>query len=129
MIGKEKWHEECHMKEKCLKYDICSMILVQKIVFGKWKILILRYLSYSTLRFNDIKKRTLPFNCLPRPALDLAAGFYESVTITVTLFFIIYSCVAFHGQPAQGFALPGAKPGCILSMVQEPIRRQVHKRN
>jgi DNA-binding HxlR family transcriptional regulator len=57
---KEKRHEECHMKEKCLKYDICPMILVQKIMSGKWKILILWYLSYNTLRFNEIKKR-LPF--------------------------------------------------------------------
>ncbi|GBF33641.1 transcriptional regulator [Desulfocucumis palustris] len=48
------------MKEKCLKYDICPMILVQNIVSGKWKILILWYLSYNTLRFNDIKKR-LPY--------------------------------------------------------------------
>ncbi|ACV61369.1 transcriptional regulator, HxlR family [Desulfofarcimen acetoxidans DSM 771] len=57
MIDKEKRHEECHMKEKCVKYDKCPMVLVQKIVSGKWKILILWYLSYNTLRFNDIKKR------------------------------------------------------------------------
>lgn len=55
-----KRHEECHMKEKCIKYDICPMVLVQKIVSGKWKILILWYLSYNTLRFSDIKKR-LPY--------------------------------------------------------------------
>lgn len=48
------------MNEKCLKYDICPMILVQKIISGKWKILILWYLSYNILRFNEIKKR-LPF--------------------------------------------------------------------
>ncbi|WP_104372127.1 winged helix-turn-helix transcriptional regulator [Desulfocucumis palustris] len=60
MIDKEKRHEECHMKEKCVKYDICPMIMVQKIISGKWKILILWYLSYKTLRFNDIKKR-LPY--------------------------------------------------------------------
>lgn len=48
------------MKEKCIKYDICPMIMVQKIISGKWKILILWYLSYKTLRFNDIKKR-LPY--------------------------------------------------------------------
>ncbi len=48
------------MKEKCIKYDICPMVLVQKIVSGKWKILILWYLSYNTLRFNQIKKR-LPY--------------------------------------------------------------------
>jgi DNA-binding HxlR family transcriptional regulator len=57
MIDKEKRHDKCHMKEKYIKYNICPMVLVQKIVSGKWKILILWYLSYNTLRFNDIKKR------------------------------------------------------------------------
>lgn len=60
MIYTGKKHENCHMKENCLKYEICPMMLVQKILSGKWKILILWYLSYSILRFNDIKKR-LPF--------------------------------------------------------------------
>lgn len=50
-------HEECHMKNQCLKYDICPMVLVQKLVAGKWKILILWYLSYNTLRFSDIKNK------------------------------------------------------------------------
>lgn len=42
-----------------------------------------------------------------RPAPDLAAGLYEALPIPVTLFFIIYSCVIFHGQPCQGFAALG----------------------
>lgn len=50
-------HEKCHMREQCLKYDICPMVLVQNLVSGKWKILILWYLSYNILRFSDIKKR------------------------------------------------------------------------
>jgi len=50
-------HEICPMKDKCQKYDICPMVLVQDILSGKRKILILWYLSYSTLRFNEIKRK------------------------------------------------------------------------
>ena len=60
MMDKDNHHEECFMKDKCTSHDICPMVLVQKIVSGKWKILILWYLSYNTLRFNSIKKR-LPY--------------------------------------------------------------------
>jgi DNA-binding HxlR family transcriptional regulator len=56
-LHKEKLHEECHMRDKCMKHEKCPMILVQKLVAGKWKILILWYLSYNTLRFNDIKRK------------------------------------------------------------------------
>ena len=52
-----KKHENCYMKEQCLKYDICPMVLVQNLLSGKWKILILWYLSYDVLRFSDIKRR------------------------------------------------------------------------
>jgi DNA-binding HxlR family transcriptional regulator len=45
------------MKGHCLKYDKCPMVLVQDLLSGKWKILILWYLSYKTLRFNEIMKR------------------------------------------------------------------------
>jgi len=45
------------MKDQCLKYNICPIALVQELVSGKWKILILWYLSSKTLRFSDIKKR------------------------------------------------------------------------
>lgn len=44
------------MREDCQKFDICPMTLVQKILSGKWKILILWYLSYKILRFSDIQK-------------------------------------------------------------------------
>lgn len=57
MIKENDRHEQCHMKEQCQKYEICPMGLVQKIVSGKWKILILWYLSYNTLRFSDIKNK------------------------------------------------------------------------
>lgn len=57
MIINEKKHESCYMSEKCIKYDVCPMLLVQKLMSGKWKIMILWYLSNKVLRFNDIKKR------------------------------------------------------------------------
>jgi len=50
-------HTNCYMKDKCAKYDVCPMVFVQDMVSGKWKILILWYLSYGILRFSDIKKR------------------------------------------------------------------------
>lgn len=50
-------HDECYMKDKCAKYTKCPMVLVQDIISGKWKILILWYLSYSTLRFSDLQKK------------------------------------------------------------------------
>lgn len=52
-----KKHDTCHMKDKCLKYDVCPMVLMQNMIAGKWKILILWYLSYNVLRFSDIKKK------------------------------------------------------------------------
>lgn len=57
MICNEPIHEECFMKDQCLKYNICPMALVQDLISGKWKILILWYLSSKTLRFSEIKKR------------------------------------------------------------------------
>ena len=56
-MGKAIQHKECHMRDHCVKFEICPMVLVQNIVSGTWKILILWYLSYSTLRFSDIKNR------------------------------------------------------------------------
>lgn len=57
MISSEKIHENCYMSEKCIKYDVCPMTLVQKLLSGKRKIMILWYLSNKVLRFNDIKKK------------------------------------------------------------------------
>lgn len=57
MINNEQRHESCYMSEKCLKYDVCPMALVQKLLSGKRKIMILWYLSNKVLRFNDIKKK------------------------------------------------------------------------
>ena len=53
----EDRHEQCHMKEDCLKYEVCPMGLVHSMISGKWKIVILWYLSYNTLRFSAIKKK------------------------------------------------------------------------
>lgn len=50
-------HEQCYMKNQCLKYSVCPMLLVQKLILGKYKILILWYLSYKSQRFSDISKR------------------------------------------------------------------------
>jgi len=50
-------HESCYMKEKCLQYEKCPMVLIQDMISGKWKILILWYLSYSSLRFSDIQRK------------------------------------------------------------------------
>lgn len=57
ILEENKRHEQCHMREHCLKYDICPMVFIQKILSGKWKILILWYLSYNVLRFSDIKNK------------------------------------------------------------------------
>lgn len=50
-------HEECYMKEKCVQYEQCPMVLIQDMISGKWKILILWYLSYKKLRFSDIQRK------------------------------------------------------------------------
>jgi DNA-binding HxlR family transcriptional regulator len=57
MICNEPLHQQCYMKGQCVKYDKCPMVLVQDLLTGKWKILILWYLSYKNLRFSDIMKR------------------------------------------------------------------------
>lgn len=50
-------HNSCHMSDKCIRYKVCPMVLVQQLLSGKRKILILWYLSSKVLRFNDIKRR------------------------------------------------------------------------
>lgn len=57
ILCSEPLHEECYMRNQCLRYEVCPMVLVEKLLFGKWKILILWYLSYKPLRFGKIKKR------------------------------------------------------------------------
>lgn len=53
----EERHDECPMREHCLKHEQCPMGLVHKIMTGKWKLLILWYLSYNTLRFSQLRKK------------------------------------------------------------------------
>jgi DNA-binding HxlR family transcriptional regulator len=57
MISNIKKHDDCFMSDKCLKYDSCPLALVQRLLSGKRKIMILWYLSNKILRFSDIKRR------------------------------------------------------------------------
>lgn len=50
-------HTQCHMQGSCAKYDTCPMTLSHSLLSGKWKILILWYLSNHTLRFSELKKK------------------------------------------------------------------------
>ncbi|MGL4737632.1 MAG: winged helix-turn-helix transcriptional regulator [Cellulosilyticaceae bacterium] len=50
-------HNQCHMKNRCQKYETCPITLVHKLISGKWKILILWYLSNQTLRFSDLRRK------------------------------------------------------------------------
>lgn len=57
LICAQDRHEGCHMREECLKYETCPMGLVQRLLSGKWKILVLWFLSGRVMRFNDIRKK------------------------------------------------------------------------
>ncbi|MBO3443323.1 MULTISPECIES: winged helix-turn-helix transcriptional regulator [Clostridia] len=45
------------MNNRCAKYATCPMILFHKLVSGKWKLLILWYLSNGRLRFSELKRK------------------------------------------------------------------------
>lgn len=51
------FHEECHMQTRCAKYETCPITTFHKIISGKWKILILWYLSNGALRFSDLRRK------------------------------------------------------------------------
>lgn len=57
MTEKSSFHDECHMKYRCNHYEICPMVSFHKIISGKWKILILWYLSNKPLRFSDLQRK------------------------------------------------------------------------
>ena len=57
MKANQDWHQSCYMSETCEHYDVCPMVLVQRVLSGKRKILILWHLSDGTLRFSEIKLR------------------------------------------------------------------------
>ena len=57
LLDKTKKHQDCFMRDTCLQTDVCPMVLVQKILSGKRKILILWFLSNKVLRFNEIKRK------------------------------------------------------------------------
>lgn len=50
-------HADCYVNENTNSHEICPMILVHKLISGKWKILILWYLCNGSLRFSDIKRK------------------------------------------------------------------------
>ena len=56
-ILKYPQHNKCHMRERCAHYSTCPMTSVHKLISGKWKILIMWYLSEDTLRFSDLKRK------------------------------------------------------------------------
>ncbi len=57
METNEKKHENCYMRETCLKDDLCPMVLAYNLLSGKRKVMILWFLSNKVLRFNEILKR------------------------------------------------------------------------
>ena len=57
MVSNPKKHEGCYMSDKCAKYDICPMIIMQNTLSGKWKLLILWYLGDKTLRFSELQRK------------------------------------------------------------------------
>ncbi|MEG0051262.1 MAG: helix-turn-helix domain-containing protein [Terrisporobacter sp.] len=50
-------HNSCHNREDCRIFETCPMVLVHKLISGKWKILILWYLCGGSLRFSDLKRK------------------------------------------------------------------------
>jgi len=80
-------HEDCHMKDQCLKYDKCPMVVVQNLLSGKWKLLILWYLSYNDLRFSDIKKR------LPNTTQKMLTQQLRSLEVDNLIFRKVYNIV------------------------------------
>lgn len=57
MTTGHNFHDTCHNKKSCKKFDTCPMVLVHKLISGKWKILILWYLCSGSLRFSDLKRK------------------------------------------------------------------------
>lgn len=48
---------ECENKLGEENLEICPMVMVNKILSGKWKIIILWHLSSGTLRFSELKRK------------------------------------------------------------------------
>ena len=59
MSNNDKKHDNCFMRETCLKDDICPLALSYHLISGKRKIIILWLLSNRVLRFNEILR------CIP----------------------------------------------------------------
>ena len=50
-------HKECHMNTRCSHFQTCPITTFHKIISGKWKILILWYLTNKPLRFSELKRK------------------------------------------------------------------------
>ncbi|MFV0466173.1 MAG: winged helix-turn-helix transcriptional regulator [Lachnospiraceae bacterium] len=50
-------HENCFMRETCVKDDLCPMVLAYKLLSGKRKIMILWFLSSQSMRFTEIRRK------------------------------------------------------------------------
>lgn len=50
-------HDLCYMQARCSQPETCPMVIVHKLFSGKWKILILWYLSSGCLRFSELHRR------------------------------------------------------------------------
>lgn len=50
-------HEECHMNTRCSHFETCPITTFHKIISGKWKILILWYLTNKPLRFSELQRK------------------------------------------------------------------------
>ena len=48
-------HKDCYLNKD--SHEVSPMILVHKLISGKWKILILWYLVNGPLRFSDLKRK------------------------------------------------------------------------
>jgi len=111
MINNEQRHENCYMSEKCLKYDVCPMALVQKLLSGKRKIMILWYLSNKVLRFNDIKKK------LPDVTQKMLTQQLRSLEEDNLIFRHVYPVVP--PKVEYGLTVIGKKTIPILEMMHE----------
>ena len=53
-----KYLEECSecLIEDCAKMELCPYCMAQKVIKGKWKLLIFWHLEKSTRRFNELNR-------------------------------------------------------------------------
>ncbi len=80
-------HSKCHMSSRCAKYETCPMVLFHKLVSGKWKLLIVWYLSTGRLRFSELKKK-LP-DCTQKMLTNQLRSLEEDGLVDRTIYPVI----------------------------------------